>query len=69
MKFKPRPRCLVLLCCLASPAFAHHSFGGTYDVSKELTVKGKIVQVTMRSPHSMFIVQAMTARAAISAGR
>ena len=40
------------------PVRAHHSFGGTYDVSKTVTVKGKMVQVTLRpgaglasSPH------------------
>ena len=40
------------------PAEAHHSFGGTYDVSKEITIKGKIVQVSIRSPHSFFFIEA-----------
>jgi Family of unknown function (DUF6152) len=40
------------------PAGAHHSFAGTYDVSKEITIKGKIVEVSLRSPHSFFFVEA-----------
>src|ERR1700733_13457577 len=40
------------------PAQAHHSFGATYDSSKEISVKGKIVQVSLRSPHSFFFIEA-----------
>ena len=40
------------------PARAHHSFAGTYDVNKEITIKGKIVEVSLRSPHSFFFVEA-----------
>ena len=40
------------------PALAHHSFAGTYDVNKEITIKGKIVEVSLRSPHSFFFVEA-----------
>ena len=40
------------------PAVAHHSFSGTYDVSKEITLKGKIVEISFRSPHSFFFIAA-----------
>ncbi len=40
------------------PLEAHHSFSGTYDVSKEITIKGKIVEISFRSPHSLFFVEA-----------
>jgi hypothetical protein len=40
------------------PADAHHSFGGTYNVDKQITIKGKMVQVSLRSPHSFFFVEA-----------
>ena len=43
---------------LSLPAEAHHSFSGTYDVSKEITLKGKIVEVSFRSPHSFFFIEA-----------
>jgi hypothetical protein len=39
------------------PVRAHHSFGGTYDVSKTITIKGKMVQVTLRAPHSFLYVE------------
>ena len=44
------------------PAEAHHSFAGTYDVNKEITIKGKIVEVSLRSPHSFFFVEAMDSK-------
>ena len=48
----------VAAAMLASlPVRAHHSFGGTYNVDRQITIKGKIVQVTLRSPHSFLYVQ------------
>ena len=40
---------------------AHHSFGGTYDVDKEILIKGKVVQVSLRSPHSFLYVEGAVA--------
>jgi hypothetical protein len=53
---------IVLLTAIAVmlstlPAEAHHSFGGTYDVEKKITLKGKMVQISFRSPHSFFYVE------------
>jgi len=39
-------------------ALAHHSFGSTYDVQKEIELAGKVVQVSLRSPHSFFYIEA-----------
>lgn len=39
------------------PLQAHHSFGGTYDVDKQIIIKGKVAQVTLRSPHSFLYVE------------
>ena len=36
---------------------AHHSFGGTYDVARTIMISGKIVQVSLRSPHSFLYVE------------
>ncbi len=47
------------------PVLAHHSFAGTYDVNKEITIKGKIVEVSLRSPHSFFFVEAEDAKGAV----
>ena len=47
---------IALIMLLNLPASAHHSFGATYSVDKTITLKGKIAQVTLRSPHSFFYV-------------
>ena len=47
------------------PLQAHHSFGGTYNVDKQITIKGKMVQVTLRSPHSFFFVEVEDATGAV----
>ena len=36
---------------------AHHSFTGAYNVDKTITIKGKIIQIALRSPHSFFYVE------------
>lgn len=41
------------------PAEGHHSWGGTYDVSKQVTLRGKIVEVSLRSPHSFFFIESV----------
>ena len=42
----------------AGAAYAHHSYGATYDTSKEVQVKGKLAQFVFRNPHSFVHVQA-----------
>ena len=39
-------------------ASAHHSFGATYEVSKQIKVDGTIVQFIYRNPHSFVHVEA-----------
>jgi hypothetical protein len=46
-----------VLFCGAS-AFAHHSIGATYDSTKTITLKGKIVQLLFRNPHSFMHIEA-----------
>src|SRR5713101_1691680 len=48
----------VALLLAGIPARAHHSIGKTYDVSRDMTIKGTIVQVSLRSPHSFFLIEA-----------
>ena len=45
---------LLVTCLLGAgaSALAHHSYGATYDVSKEIKLEGRLVQFTMRNPHS-----------------
>jgi hypothetical protein len=32
--------------------YAHHSFGATYDVNKQIKLSGKLTQFVYRNPHS-----------------
>jgi hypothetical protein len=38
-------------------AYAHHSFNAVYDVSREVTIEGKLVQFLFRNPHSWVHVE------------
>jgi hypothetical protein len=46
------------LLWVAVPAGAHHSYGATYDTSRELRLEGTLVQFVWRNPHSFVHVQA-----------
>ena len=46
----------VALFCGVS-LFAHHSIVGTYDYGKHVSLDGKIVQVSLRNPHSFVQVE------------
>jgi Family of unknown function (DUF6152) len=39
-------------------AYGHHSIVGTYDYNKHVTLDAKIVQVSLRNPHSFIQVEA-----------
>jgi hypothetical protein len=41
-----------------SVAGAHHSYGATYDMNKEVKLEGKLVQFVYRNPHSFVTMQA-----------
>ena len=45
-------------------ASAHHSFGATYEISKEIKLEGKLVQFVYRNPHSFVHIEAPGRRAA-----
>ena len=42
----------------STAAYAHHSYGATYDTSKEVKLQGKLVQFVFRNPHAFVHVQA-----------
>lgn len=42
----------------AAAVDAHHSYGATYDLAKQVTVEGKLVQFVYRNPHSFVTIQA-----------
>jgi DNA/RNA endonuclease YhcR with UshA esterase domain len=51
---------LISLVALATGAttYGHHSYGATYDVNREITLEGKLVQFSYRNPHSYVTIQA-----------
>jgi uncharacterized protein DUF6152 len=56
-------RRIVLLTIVAAlfavtAAYAHHSYGATYDTSKQIKLEGKLVQFVFRNPHAFVHVQA-----------
>ena len=45
------------LLATAVAASAHHSFAATYDESKTIEIKGKVVVFSFRNPHSFVTVE------------
>jgi len=48
---------LMVVLGTAMVAHAHHSFAATYDESKTIEIKGKIVVFSFRNPHSYVTVE------------
>ena len=42
---------------VATAAYAHHSYGATYDVNREVKLEGTLVQFVLRNPHSFVHIQ------------
>lgn len=40
------------------PVAAHHSVPGTFDVSKEITIRGAVTRIEWANPHARFWVDA-----------
>lgn len=48
----------VLSAITAVSAYAHHSFQATYDMDSMIEIKGQLVQMNFRNPHSSVMVMA-----------
>jgi hypothetical protein len=42
----------------SSVTYAHHSYGATYDTTKEVKLTGKLLQFTFRNPHAFVTMEA-----------
>ena len=49
--------CVFAILATAIAASAHHSFAATYDESKTIEIKGKVVVFSFRNPHSLITVE------------
>ena len=52
---------IISLCAgllLVPAAFAHHSFQATYDMDTTIEIRGKLIQMNFRNPHSSVMVLA-----------
>ena len=58
MKGKMFVLVLVAAFLFGTTAYAHHSFGGTYELKKEIKIEGKLVQFLFRNPHSFVHIEA-----------
>ena len=56
---------LALVVAGVTTAYAHHSFGATYDTNKQMKLEGKLVQFVYRNPHSFVHVEAPDAEGKI----
>ena len=48
---------MAAILAVAITALAHHSFAATYDESKTIEIKGKVVVFSFRNPHSLITVE------------
>jgi len=57
MKRKAALLFLFGILAATAAAYAHHSFAATYDESKTIEIRGKIVVFSFRNPHSLITVE------------
>lgn len=57
---------VLTLAASAMPMAAHHSVPGTFDTSKEITIRGAITKIEWANPHARFWVDAMNADGTVS---
>jgi hypothetical protein len=58
MKYRVALFLAVTALVCGSAAYAHHSFGATYNSKAEIKIEGKLVQFVFRNPHSFVHIEA-----------
>src|SRR5262245_60750916 len=57
---------LGIIACLASPAFAHHSFSTEYDGTKKVKLTGVVTNVAWTNPHMRVYVDVTDANGKVT---
>jgi hypothetical protein len=60
VKMKTISAAFTLAGLLAMPAQAHHSFTANFDMSRQIELRGTVVDFKLRSPHSSMVVDAIS---------
>jgi hypothetical protein len=58
MKYKTILFLVVAALACGTAAYAHHSFGATYNTKAEIKIEGKLMQFVFRNPHSFVNIEA-----------
>ena len=58
MKYRMIVLGLAAALLFGTSAYAHHSFGATYNGNETVTLDGKLVQFVFRNPHSFVHIEA-----------
>jgi len=57
MKFRVPVIMFAAAFIIATAAYAHHSFAGTYIENQVMKIEGKVVEFNIRNPHSYILVE------------